>query len=283
MSEIPQELEAYPVHHLPIIKAYADQLGLVEVVNQLVPTEMDIDSGTSVLGMILDTWSGRSPLYRLAAFLAQRDTELLLGQAVPAEGFNDDPVGRVLDRLYEAGTTKLFTACAVRADQVFGFDKRYVHVDTTSVRVYGDSLPPEESLAHAAPFTITHGYSKDKRPDLKPFIVATLCVDRAVPLGGPPEDGNAADKTLKTTIWAEVASLLAQHGVPPGASISVADAAFHRGQSGGAGRDVLCQPAACDLSRMRAGDRGGRGARHLGRGRGAGAHQAHQAPPRRFG
>jgi hypothetical protein len=24
MSEIPQELEAYPVHHLPIIKAYAE-------------------------------------------------------------------------------------------------------------------------------------------------------------------------------------------------------------------------------------------------------------------
>ena len=61
MSEIPQELEAYPVHHLPIIKAYADQLGLVEVVNQLVPTEMDRDPGTIVLGMILDTLSGRSP------------------------------------------------------------------------------------------------------------------------------------------------------------------------------------------------------------------------------
>lgn len=226
MSEIPQELEAYPVHHLPIIKAYADQLGLVEVVNQLVPTEMDIDPGTIVLGMILDTLSGRSPLYRLEAFFAQHDTELLLGKAVPADVFNDDTVGRVLDRLYEAGTTKLFTACAVRADQVFGFDKRYVHFDTTSVSVYGDYLPPEAWPAHEVPFTITHGYSKEKRPDLKQFIVATLCVDRAVPLWGRPEDGNASDKTLNTTILAEVASLLAQHGVQPGAYIYVADAAL---------------------------------------------------------
>jgi hypothetical protein len=124
MSDIPQELEAYPVHHLPIMKAYAAQLGLVEVVNQVVPTEMDIDPGTIVLGMILDTFSGRSPLYRLEAVFAQHDTELLLGKAVPAEGFNDDTVGRVLARLYEAGTTKLCTACAVRADQVCGFDKR---------------------------------------------------------------------------------------------------------------------------------------------------------------
>ena len=40
---------------------------------------------------------------------------------------------------------KVFTACAVRADQVFAFDKRYVHFDTTSITVYGDYLPPEEA------------------------------------------------------------------------------------------------------------------------------------------
>src|SRR6266849_4550121 len=65
MSAIPQEIEAYQVHHLPIVKAYADKIGVVEVINQLVPTEMDIDPGTIVLGMILDTLRGRSPLYRL--------------------------------------------------------------------------------------------------------------------------------------------------------------------------------------------------------------------------
>jgi transposase len=226
LSDIPQELEAYPVHHLPIIKAYADQLGLVEVLNQLVPTELDIDSGTIVLGMILDTLSGRSPLYRLEAFFAQQDTELLCGKAVPAELFNDDPGGRVLDRLYEVGTIKLFTACAVRAEQVFGFDKRYVHCDTTSGSVSGDYLPPEAVPEHERPCTITHGYSKGKRPDLKQFVLSTLCVDRAVSLGGRPEDGNASDKTLNTTLLAEVANLLAQHGVQPGAYIYVADAAL---------------------------------------------------------
>ena len=117
-------IEAYQVQHLPIVKAYADKIGLVEVINQLMPTEMDVDPGTIGLGMILDTLSGRSPLYRLEAFMAQHDTALLLGKAVPAEAFNDDTVGRVLDRLYDTGTIKLFTACAVRADQVFGLDKR---------------------------------------------------------------------------------------------------------------------------------------------------------------
>jgi Domain of unknown function (DUF4277) len=104
----------------------------------VVPTEMAIDPGTIVLGMLLDTLSGRSPLYRLEECFAQPDTALLLGKAVTPEVFDDDTVGRVLERLYDTGTMKGFTACAVRADQVFHFDKRYVDFDTTSVTVYGD-------------------------------------------------------------------------------------------------------------------------------------------------
>ena len=64
MPGIPPEIAVYPVQHLPIIKAYADQLGRVSLINQYVPTEMDVDAGTIVLGLVLDTLSGRSPLYR---------------------------------------------------------------------------------------------------------------------------------------------------------------------------------------------------------------------------
>src|SRR5215831_5114896 len=219
-------IEAYHVQHLPIVKAYADKIGLVEVINQVVPTEMAVDPGTIVLGMILDTLSGRSPLYRLEEFFAHQDRALLLGQAITPDAFNDDTVGRVLERLYETGTMKVFTACAVRADQAVHFDKRYVYFDTTSMTVYGEYAFPEETEEQKVPFTITYGYSKDKRPDLKQFVFATLCVDRAVPIWGTPEDGNASDKTLNTTLLSEIAQLLAQYGVHPGASIYIADAAL---------------------------------------------------------
>jgi len=219
-------IEAYQVQHLPLVKAYADKIGVVEVINQLVPTEMAIDPGTIVLGMILDTLSGRSPLYRLEEFFTHQDTALLLGKAVPPEAFQDDTAGRVLERLYAVGTMKIFTACAVRADQVYGLDKRYVHFDTTSISVYGDYRPPEEAEESVAPFRITYGYSKDKRPDLKQFVFSTLCVDRAVPLWGKPEDGNASDKTINNTLLSTIATFLATHGVAPGAYIYVADAAL---------------------------------------------------------
>jgi hypothetical protein len=48
-------IEAYQVQHLPLVKASADTIGVVEAINAVVPTEMTIDPGTIVLGMILDT------------------------------------------------------------------------------------------------------------------------------------------------------------------------------------------------------------------------------------
>ena len=153
-------IEAYQVQHLPIVKAYADKIGLVEAIHKVVPTEMGVDPGTIVRGMILDTLSGRSPLYRLEAFFTHQDTALLLGKAVAPEAFHDDTVGRILERLYAVGTMKIFTACAVRADQVYGLDKRYVPFDTTSISVYGDYLPPEgqpDQPEPAVPCTMTYG------------------------------------------------------------------------------------------------------------------------------
>ena len=236
MQALPPAIEAYPVHHLPIIKAYADHLGLVSLINHYVPTEMAVDAGTVVLALVLDTLSGRSPLYRLEEFVAQHDTALLLGKTVPPQALNDDTAGRVLDRLYDFGTMRLFTACAVRAATRFGLERRYVHFDTTSRSVWGDYQFAE---TQDLPFQVTYGYSKDKRPDLKQFVLSTLCVDRAVPIWGKPEDGNASDKTLNTTLLAEIAQLLAHYGVQPGAYIYIADAALVTEDTLAALRDPL--------------------------------------------
>jgi transposase len=64
-------------------------------------------------------------------------------------------------------------------------------------------------------------------------------VDRAVPIWGKPEDGNASDKTLNTTLLSEIAHLLAQYGVQPGAYIYIADAALVTEDNLAALRDTL--------------------------------------------
>lgn len=66
MSEldIPAEIEIFAVKHLPIVRTYVEKLGLVELLNDLVESEMEVEPGVLFLGMLLDTLSGRSPLYR---------------------------------------------------------------------------------------------------------------------------------------------------------------------------------------------------------------------------
>ena len=74
--------------------------------------------------------------------------------------------------------------------------------------------------------TIPQGSSKDKRPDLKPCVFSPLGVDRAVPLWGKPEDGQASEKTINNPLLSTIATFLGQHGVAPGASLDVAEAAL---------------------------------------------------------
>jgi len=132
-----QKIAAYVVGHLPIVKSYAVKMGLVEIINELVPSKMDVDPGTIFLGMVMDTLSGRTPLYRLDEFFHDQDTELLLGRRINSEVFNDYNVGRVLDKAHEIGAIKIFSMISKRAVDVFEVDSRHVSFDTTSVSVFG--------------------------------------------------------------------------------------------------------------------------------------------------
>ena len=48
-----QVITAAQVNHLPIIAHYARRLGLVEIVNRLMPVKMEVESGLIVLGLVL--------------------------------------------------------------------------------------------------------------------------------------------------------------------------------------------------------------------------------------
>jgi transposase len=217
------DIDAERVDHLLIVKAFADDLDLVGTVNCLVPTQMGVKPGIVVLGLVLDTLTGRSPLYRLVDFFEGRDTELLLGERVAASAFNDDTVGRILDLLFETGTQRIFSELAMKAVRIHEIATRVVHFDTTSVNVYGDYRVDE---ANPPPFEITEGYSKDHRPDLKQFLISTLCVGDKVPIFGKNEDGNRSDKQINNTILTQISAHMAQFGVNEKAFIYIADSAL---------------------------------------------------------
>jgi transposase len=208
------------LRHMPIVKSFANKIGLVETIDKMVGTQMELSPGIAVLAMALDTLSGRSPLYRLNEFFEEKDTELLLGTDIEPERFCDYNLGRSMDKIFETGTQKIFSQLAQNALKAFDVDPRRVHFDTTSVSVFGDYDLDDP------PFNITYGHSKDKRPDLKQFLISMLCVERNIPILGATKDGNASDKTLNNELLTTISKHMADHGLSPGAYVYVADSAF---------------------------------------------------------
>jgi transposase len=206
-----EPIRACDVRFLPIISAYARNLGMVEEVDRLCGSKRGVSDGQVVLALILDALSGRSPLFRLPQAFAKLDTELLLGEAISPEKLNDDAVGRALDRIFEVGTSKVLSAVAMRAVKLFDLDTTHVHHDTTSHTVYGDyDLYGEES--HDQPFVITFGFSKDHRPDLKQLVHSLLCVDAGIPIYSQCENGNLSDKVVNRNLIPTMVERMAELG-----------------------------------------------------------------------
>ena len=206
--------------HMPIVKAYAKKNRSGGNDRSYGRHPNGTESRPGVFGMVLDTLSGRTPRYRLTEFFDEKDTELLLGKPVDPERFCDYKLGRSMDKIFETGTQKTFSQLVQNALTVFEVDPRRLNFDTTSVSVFGDY-----DLADP-PFETTYGYSKDKRPDLKQFLVSMLCVDRNISILGTTTDGNASDKTLNNELLTNVSKYMAGHGLQPGAYVYVADSAM---------------------------------------------------------
>lgn len=87
------------------------------------------------------------------------------GTTCSPEDFNDDRIGRVLNKLYKFGLNKIFLAISLKACQIYGIDHSYSHLDSSSISVEGDYLfcskENEENL-EPIPIKIVRGHSQDK-------------------------------------------------------------------------------------------------------------------------
>ncbi|MFN3761736.1 MAG: IS1634 family transposase, partial [Anaerolineae bacterium] len=144
----------------------------------------------------------------------------LLRPGLKAEMLNDDSLGRALDILHEKGETEIFAQVASHALRVFGISHRFLHLDITSFSVEGEYERPEASGV----IRITHGYSRDQRPDLKQVIVALLTTYRsALPTWIQALDGNTNDSRAFPSIVEAYLAQLKEGEMP----YLVADAALY--------------------------------------------------------
>jgi len=211
MRVMPGILSHSDVGFLPIVGAFVKKIGLVEEFDRLCCMHSDVRPGVVASALVMDTLSGRSPLYRLERSVAGLDTELLFGEDVAPEKLNDDAVGRVLDRMAQVGTGKLLTAIAVRTVRLFDLDLSHVHHDTTSMTLYGD-YDLYQDADHGHSFEITYGFNKDHRPDLKQIVHSLLCVDHGIPIRSKLENGNKSDKTVNEDLLRRISGVMNKLG-----------------------------------------------------------------------
>ena len=189
------ELRIEDLDHLGIIAGVIDRIGLVEGVNDRLGTSPDeiITTGQILKAMILNGLGFVSaPLYLFSNFFQGKACEHLLGEGIRPEHLNDDKLGRVLDKLFDYGLTSLFVELSLAAARREGVATGRVHLDSSSFRVHGSYERSDETA-----ITITHGYSRDKRPDLKQFIVDLMVSgDSGTPLFLRAADGNESDQRV---------------------------------------------------------------------------------------
>jgi transposase len=174
--------ETQRIDHLGIVTGISREIELVETIDKKVgQTGRKASCGEGTLAMIQNAlgFSSRA-LYLMPDYLRNKPVDLLIRPDMTADYFNDDSLGRCLDDLYACGVTEVFASVASKALSVYGIEHRYVHLDSNSFHLHGQydvDAPGEEMIS------ITHGYSRDHRPDLKQ-VVAQIIISHKSNLPG---------------------------------------------------------------------------------------------------
>jgi transposase len=216
-----EQVRVERLDHLGLIASVIKDLGLIAMIDtRLVPDEQEvITPGEAVAGMILNGLGfANRPLSLTPQFFANKPLDLLFREGIDAEMFNRFKLGRTLDEAQAYGCNLLFEELALAVCTHEGIDLRFNHLDTTSFSLTGDYLPDSDEQA----ICITHGYSKDHRPDLKQAVLELLVSqDGGIPLVRKSWDGNTSD----TRIFQERAeALLSAFKTTPSPRSLIADA-----------------------------------------------------------
>ena len=190
-------IEVSNIDHLGLVAGLIDEIGIERKINELLGEQIaeKVTAGQVVKGMILNGLGlVSSPLYLFSRFFEGKAIEPLIGPGTKAEYFNDDRLGRVLDKLYRKGLNEVFVSGVLEAVKIYQLELGTVHLDSSSFSVQGEYETTTEELEPRV-VNITYGYSRDHRPDLKQFLMELICTgDGDVPLWMRIGDGNESDQ-----------------------------------------------------------------------------------------
>ena len=182
--------------HLGVISGIMKELGISRLIDsRILPDDQEeITTGEAIEGMILNGlgFSDR-PISLTPQFFENKPLDTLFREGVRPEYFNRFKLGRSLDKVCAYGCDLLFSELALCVCHQEGVDQQFNSLDTTTFSVSGEYIPDTDEQA----ILITHGYSKDHRPDLKQAVLEIMVSqDGGVPLACKSFDGNRSDNEV---------------------------------------------------------------------------------------
>jgi Domain of unknown function (DUF4277) len=207
------ELRTRQLGALPIVDWFCDRLGLGELLEAVVPHDdarLRLAPAAAIGVLVRNLVLAREPVYALGRWAEPFDPGPLGLAEGEAELLNDDRVGRMLARLFDADRATLLTRLVLDAVARFGIDCSQLHNDSTSVTVTGRySGADGRARGGKATAAITFGHNKDHRPDLKQLVwILTVSSDGAVPIAHRVVDGNTSDDVTHVDTWDQLVGLL---------------------------------------------------------------------------
>jgi len=198
-------IEIVKVGPIRLFKALIDQLKLVETINNNLrwdEKQWKVSPGDLLSAVILAMFHGRRTLYKLEEFYEDQDLELIFGRNdLRPEDFNDDALGRALDRFAEGDFVKILGTTFLLAKTTDNLPTGVALADTTTFRVFGE-YENEVLSFEAEPFFLARGYNKEGYEE-KQFKLGLATTEEGIPFFGEPLSGDMDDKTwVKTFVEA---------------------------------------------------------------------------------
>jgi hypothetical protein len=207
------ELETQRLGPLPVVNHFLGRLRLDDALARHVPADdrrLRLAPAVALGVVVRNLIVCHRPLYALGEWAAPHDPAVLGLAPGEAALLNDDRVGRVLERLFDADRASLLTEVVIGAVRAFRIDCSQLHNDSTSISFTGAYRSALGGSRGGKPTpAVTFGHSKDHRPDLRQLVwILTVTADGAVPLAHRVASGNTTDDTTHIPTWEELAALV---------------------------------------------------------------------------
>lgn len=182
---------------LPIIMHYLKRLHVKEIIDELLPSHAlsPVTHGECVIAILFAIFLGKYKLFCVEETLEPYNlTEIFAKPDIKASHFNDTRLGTALDALY-GKTEKLYASIVFRALDELKISFERLHLDSTSIYLYGDYdtiLEVEASLIKPPPIP-NFGKSKDGLSNIKQLLYSLTVTQEGVPLYGRVTNGNQSD------------------------------------------------------------------------------------------